>query len=128
MRGERSVLMATRGMAARQAASGDIALGGRQKTLYASWPRRAARVPRGWSVWSVWLGLWHALEGSYPLQPIHALSITPDSADGAPAFDRLFQEHEPQIFGYLYRMIGDRHLASDLCQETFLRAWQHFDK
>lgn len=43
-------------------------------------------------------------------------------------FDRLFQQHEPQIFGYLYRMTGDRQLASDLSQETFLRAWQHFDK
>src|SRR5262249_37320650 len=43
-------------------------------------------------------------------------------------FDRLFQQHEPQIFGYLYRMTGERQLASDLSQETFLRAWQHFDK
>lgn len=41
------------------------------------------------------------------------------------AFDRLFEQHERQIFGYLWRMTADQALASDLCQETFLRAWQH---
>ncbi len=44
------------------------------------------------------------------------------------AFDHFFAQREHQIFGYLYRMTSDQHLASDLCQETFLRAWQHFDK
>jgi RNA polymerase sigma-70 factor (ECF subfamily) len=51
-----------------------------------------------------------------------------DHTPSAVAFDRLFEQHEPQIFGYLYRMTGDRQLASDLCQETFLRAWQHCDQ
>jgi RNA polymerase sigma-70 factor (ECF subfamily) len=44
------------------------------------------------------------------------------------AFDRLFERHERQVFGYLWRMTGDHALASDLCQETFLRAWQRFDR
>jgi RNA polymerase sigma factor (sigma-70 family) len=44
------------------------------------------------------------------------------------AFDRLFERHERQVFGYLWRMTGDQSLASDLCQETFLRAWQRFEK
>jgi RNA polymerase sigma-70 factor (ECF subfamily) len=51
-----------------------------------------------------------------------------DHPRSAVVFDRLFEQHEPQIFGYLYRMTGDRQLASDLCQETFLRAWQHCDQ
>ena len=43
-------------------------------------------------------------------------------------FDALFERCEARIFGYLWRVTGDRHAASDLCQETFLRAWQHFAK
>lgn len=43
-------------------------------------------------------------------------------------FERFFLEFEPQISGYLWRMTSDQAMASDLCQETFLRAWQHFEK
>ena len=43
-------------------------------------------------------------------------------------FDHLFERHERQVFGYLWRMTSDHALASDLCQETFLRAWQRFDR
>jgi RNA polymerase sigma-70 factor (ECF subfamily) len=43
-------------------------------------------------------------------------------------FDRLFERHERQIFGYLWRMTSDHGLASDLCQETFIRAWQRIDR
>lgn len=43
------------------------------------------------------------------------------------SFDTLFAQCERQVYGYLWRITGDRHLASDLCQETFLRGWQHFD-
>jgi RNA polymerase sigma-70 factor (ECF subfamily) len=53
---------------------------------------------------------------------------TVSAPDHAEAFDRLFQHHERQIFGYLWRMTGDEGLASDLCQETFLRAWQHVEQ
>jgi RNA polymerase sigma-70 factor (ECF subfamily) len=43
-------------------------------------------------------------------------------------FDRLFERYERRVFGYLWRMTSDHALASDLCQETFLRAWQRFDR
>src|SRR5690242_13943223 len=36
----------------------------------------------------------------------HALAGESDRARDATAFDRLFEQHEPQIFGYLYRMTG----------------------
>jgi RNA polymerase sigma-70 factor (ECF subfamily) len=49
-------------------------------------------------------------------------------AAAARGFDALFEEYERPVFGYLWRITGDQHLASDLCQETFLRAWQHFDQ
>ncbi|HLZ25215.1 MAG TPA: RNA polymerase sigma factor [Ktedonobacterales bacterium] len=44
------------------------------------------------------------------------------------SFDALFAEYERHVFGYLWRITGDQHLASDLCQETFLRAWQNMEK
>jgi RNA polymerase sigma-70 factor (ECF subfamily) len=43
-------------------------------------------------------------------------------------FDSLFERHERHVFGYLWRMTSDHALASDLCQETFLRAWQRLDR
>jgi RNA polymerase sigma-70 factor, ECF subfamily len=41
-------------------------------------------------------------------------------------FERFFREHEPRVSGHLYRMLGDAQSASDLSQETFVRAWQRF--
>ena len=51
-------------------------------------------------------------------------------SDGEAArhFDAFFREHESRIYGYLWRITGDRQLASDLSQETFLRAWHSFAK
>lgn len=43
-------------------------------------------------------------------------------------FEAFFLAHERQITGYLWRMTGDEHVASDLSQESFLRAWQQFDR
>jgi RNA polymerase sigma-70 factor (ECF subfamily) len=44
------------------------------------------------------------------------------------AFESLMRGREREIFGYLWRLTGDEQTAYDLCQETFLRAWQHFAK
>src|SRR5271165_2316786 len=41
-------------------------------------------------------------------------------------FEGFFRSYEPRITGYLWRMVGDDGAACDLCQETFIRAWQHF--
>lgn len=41
-------------------------------------------------------------------------------------FEALFRRYEPQLTGYLWRMTGDMEMARDLCQETFVRAWQHY--
>jgi len=38
------------------------------------------------------------------------------------AFAELFRRYAGRLFGYLYHMSGDRELAKDLVQETFLRA------
>ncbi|MBA3827211.1 MAG: hypothetical protein H0X24_25370 [Ktedonobacterales bacterium] len=44
------------------------------------------------------------------------------------AFETFFLRYDRQIASYLWRMLGDEHSASELAQETFLRAWQHFDE
>ena len=43
------------------------------------------------------------------------------------AFEAFFQRFEQPIFGYLWRMTRSEQAAFDLTQETFVRAWQHFD-
>jgi RNA polymerase sigma-70 factor (ECF subfamily) len=56
----------------------------------------------------------------------------PASEDGATttrvaSFETFFHQHEAMVFGYLFRMTGNEAASYDLSQETFLRAWQHFD-
>jgi RNA polymerase sigma-70 factor (ECF subfamily) len=53
---------------------------------------------------------------------------TDDDSYALPAFEAFFRRHEREIFGYLWRMTGDEQAAYDLSQETFVRAWQHFDR
>jgi RNA polymerase sigma-70 factor (ECF subfamily) len=44
------------------------------------------------------------------------------------AFAELFTRYEGRIFGYVYRMVGDRAWAEDLTQEAFIRAHQHLGR
>ncbi len=39
-------------------------------------------------------------------------------------FNRLVDEHGPALYRMAYRMIGDRHEAEDLVQETFRSVWK----
>lgn len=39
------------------------------------------------------------------------------------AFARLFEHYHAPILNYLHRMVGDRALAEDLTQDTFVKAW-----
>jgi RNA polymerase sigma-70 factor (ECF subfamily) len=45
-----------------------------------------------------------------------------------PHFEDFFLHYQSDIFGYLWRITTEEQVAYDLCQETFLRAWQHFHK
>src|SRR6185437_5701205 len=70
--------------------------------------------------------------------PEHTLASTPSadadathnaaSARQLPSFEAFFRRHEREVFGYLRRLTGDEQAAYDLSQETFVRAWQHFDR
>ncbi len=42
-------------------------------------------------------------------------------------YEAFFRRFEGQITGYLWRMTCDEQTALDLSQETFFRAWEHFD-
>ena len=44
------------------------------------------------------------------------------------AADRLYREHAASLVRYLERQLGDRDLAEDVAQETFLRALRHEPK
>ncbi|HJR18800.1 MAG TPA: sigma-70 family RNA polymerase sigma factor [Actinomycetota bacterium] len=52
----------------------------------------------------------------------------PDRAAGLPedeaGFAALVREHGDAVFGLALRRVGDRGIAEDLAQETFLRAWR----
>jgi RNA polymerase sigma-70 factor (ECF subfamily) len=39
-------------------------------------------------------------------------------------FNRLVSEHAPTLYRVAYRMVGDRHEAEDVVQDTFRSAWQ----
>lgn len=38
-------------------------------------------------------------------------------------FDRLVADHGPALYRMAYRMVGDRHEAEDVVQETYRSAW-----
>jgi RNA polymerase sigma-70 factor, ECF subfamily len=60
--------------------------------------------------------------------PGAAMAETRAPASQSDDFERFFITHEALITGYLYRVTGDAQSAADLSQETFLRAWRHFDR
>jgi RNA polymerase sigma-70 factor (ECF subfamily) len=79
---------------------------------------------------------WHWLGGTVwrrALSPLRLLASMPatGAAEGAQArgiaFESFFRQYESIVFGYLFRMTGQEALTYDLSQETFIRAWQHFD-
>lgn len=41
------------------------------------------------------------------------------------AFNELITRHRKGVINVAYRMCGDVHLAEDIAQDAFIRAWQH---
>lgn len=44
------------------------------------------------------------------------------------AFTGLYNGYKARIFNYIHRMIGDRHLAEELAQETFINVYMNIHK
>jgi RNA polymerase sigma-70 factor, ECF subfamily len=106
-----------------------VAAGGRDMAL-----AQPGRVAEGWSaksLWWRWLGvivmaaLRHRhddpVESAQPPLPAVLAAQFDD-------FEALFRRYERALTGYLWRMVGDEDIACDLSQETFVRAWQHYDE
>jgi RNA polymerase sigma-70 factor, ECF subfamily len=59
------------------------------------------------------------------------MTITPLAAPGTSAaeieFDLFFRHHRSRLMGQAYVLAGEAAGAQDLVQESFLRAWQHWD-
>jgi RNA polymerase sigma-70 factor (ECF subfamily) len=45
-----------------------------------------------------------------------------------PTFEALVERHSAEIHAYLWRLLRDPELASDVLQDTFLRAWRAFPR
>ncbi|MDP8239267.1 MAG: sigma-70 family RNA polymerase sigma factor [Candidatus Hatepunaea meridiana] len=44
------------------------------------------------------------------------------------AFDEIVDRFTGQLHNFIYRIVGNRTVAEDLLQETFIRLWTHRDK
>jgi RNA polymerase sigma-70 factor, ECF subfamily len=93
---------------------------------------------RAWTPTDI-LTRWHSWHGA--LTGASSLDETPPSSGGQATssqgrhaeaheatFEQFFHKYEEAIFGYLWRITGDEQTSYDIAQETFLRAWQHFEQ
>jgi RNA polymerase sigma-70 factor (ECF subfamily) len=60
------------------------------------------------------------------------MTVTPVVVPGTEAaeieFDLFFRHHSSRLMGQAYVLAGEASGAQDLVQESFLRAWQHWDQ
>ncbi len=50
------------------------------------------------------------------------------SEDGAAALEGLFQQHQSELLGTVYYIVGNLQDAQDALQEAFLRCWKNLDQ
>jgi RNA polymerase sigma-70 factor (ECF subfamily) len=81
-------------------------------------------MPRRWPRIGTLLAL--AYQGDPPVR-VRATSFAQAQGDAnLPQFEQFFRRYEPGLTGYLWRMTSDVEAARDLCQETFVRAWERY--
>ena len=59
-------------------------------------------------------------EASYEATLLSAVA----GSDRSDALEELYQRYAAKLYGFGVRMLGDRDLAEELVQETFLRLWR----
>lgn len=90
---------------------------------------RWRRVRSWWDVSPTWPGrIYSTLRMGNHLDDADSSPTRSEQHADIATFETFVQQHERQILNYLWRMTADEQTAYDLCQETFLRAWQHFHK
>ncbi|MBF8268170.1 MAG: sigma-70 family polymerase sigma factor [Dehalococcoidia bacterium] len=78
---------------------------------------------------------YHSVAASGYISPVdESLEFTSDPPDASlvaraqegdmHAFNQLVQRYQRQVYYVAFRMLGDSHLAEDVAQETFLRAYR----
>jgi len=64
------------------------------------------------------------MEG-YAIVPVNEATWVTRAKEGdQSAFEIIFQQYERQIYGFIYRMMGNPEDANDLTQECFIRAYK----
>lgn len=56
------------------------------------------------------------------------MSLQESRTDGTDRLARWVRDHSRAVHGFLQALVRDRHLAEDLLQEVFCRAWQARDR
>jgi RNA polymerase sigma-70 factor, ECF subfamily len=65
----------------------------------------------------------------YPAAPMACRAPgVPDPDEADATLRLLYQENARFVLNYVTRLLGDRHLAEDVVQETMLRAWRHWGR
>lgn len=55
-------------------------------------------------------------------------ATTEPSSPSAWSFERIYDDYKTPIYNYIYRLVGNRELADDLTQDTFLKAFRALPK
>lgn len=76
-------------------------------------------LARPWNKTAAWSGA----RGSGSLTPDDADLVGRARAGDQIAFARLFEQYHAPILNYIHRMVGDRALAEDLTQDSFIKAY-----